>query len=257
MAHEVDWSPWQGRVDAAEGRLARRWHEVVRPLEAGCAPGAAFLGLASDIGVRRNQGRPGAAEGPAALRRALANLPARADLRLYDAGTVTPDGEDLEGAQAEYGRRVAGLLEAGHLPVGLGGGHEIAWAQFPLRQAAPSAVATLARPAVEVSETDGRVEIVGEEFAIAFDRGTGLMTDWEVGSMPMVEAGPKGNFWRAPTDNDTAAGMWILRHLSRISDHVLNLAEKIAFIATGISPLTMKKKGKKDTVNTRTINLGM
>ena len=53
------------------------------------------------------------------------------------------------------------------------------------------------------------------------------------------------------------ASMWILRHLSRISDHVLNLAEKIAFIATGISPLTMKKKGKKDTVNTRTINLGM
>lgn len=53
------------------------------------------------------------------------------------------------------------------------------------------------------------------------------------------------------------ASMWILRHLSRISDHVLNLAEKIAFIATGISPLTMKKKGKKDTVNTITINLGM
>lgn len=81
-------------------------------------------------------------------------------------------------------------------------GHEIAWAQFPLRQAAPAVIATLARPAVEVEELEGRVEIVGEEFAIAFDRGTGLLTDWEVGSMPMIEAGPKGNFWRAPTDND-------------------------------------------------------
>ncbi|MGD9666969.1 MAG: phosphate signaling complex protein PhoU [Synergistaceae bacterium] len=40
-----------------------------------------------------------------------------------------------------------------------------------------------------------------------------------------------------------------LRHLSRISDHVLNLAERVSFIATGISPLTLKRaqeeNGKK------------
>lgn len=52
------------------------------------------------------------------------------------------------------------------------------------------------------------------------------------------------------------ASMWILRHLSRISDHALNLAEKIAFIATGISPLTMKKKGKKEAADTRAKLLG-
>lgn len=34
----------------------------------------------------------------------------------------------------------------------------------------------------------------------------------------------------------------ILWHLKRISDHLINLAEKVHFIATGISPLTLKKR---------------
>lgn len=37
------------------------------------------------------------------------------------------------------------------------------------------------------------------------------------------------------------AAILTLRHLSRISDHVLNLAERVSFIATGISPLTLKR----------------
>jgi len=130
MTHSLDMSPWQGRIDSQEGSLARRWHEVVQPLAVDAAPGAAFLGLASDLGVQRNQGRPGAAEGPLALRRALANLPFRGGLPLYDAGTVIPEGEDLEGAQADFGTGVHQLLEAGHLCLGLGGGHEIAWGSW-------------------------------------------------------------------------------------------------------------------------------
>ncbi|MDD4159742.1 MAG: phosphate signaling complex protein PhoU [Synergistaceae bacterium] len=37
----------------------------------------------------------------------------------------------------------------------------------------------------------------------------------------------------------------VLRHLSRISDHALNLAERVSFIATGISPLTLKRAQEK------------
>ncbi len=81
-------------------------------------------------------------------------------------------------------------------------GHEVAWAQFKLREAVSAPIPVLKRPDVELTNEGGRVELVGEEFAIAFDCGTGMMTDWEVGSMPMIEAGPQGNFWRAPTDND-------------------------------------------------------
>ena len=68
----IDMGMWTGRVDAAEGDAARRWHQAVQPLAAGAAPGIAILGFARDEGVRRNQGRTGAVDGPLALRRALA-----------------------------------------------------------------------------------------------------------------------------------------------------------------------------------------
>ncbi len=50
--------------------------------------------------------------------------------RLYDAGDVGCEGDELERAQQEYAGLVAELLRAGHRPVGLGGGHEIAWAAY-------------------------------------------------------------------------------------------------------------------------------
>lgn len=125
-------SVWTGRIDAAEGERGRRWHQVVQPADRADRAGVALLGFACDAGVRRNHGRPGAAEGPRALRRTLANLAwhGSGEARLYDAGDVECEGDALERAQAEYARRVAGLLRAGHLPLGLGGGHEIAWGAY-------------------------------------------------------------------------------------------------------------------------------
>jgi formiminoglutamase len=127
---------WSGRVDAEDGERGRRWHQVVQPIGGGAggvgAPGVALLGFASDAGVRRNRGRPGAAEGPTALRRMLASLAWHGgdDARLYDAGDVVCEGDALEDAQSVYGDRLAALLRAGHFPIGLGGGHEIAWAAY-------------------------------------------------------------------------------------------------------------------------------
>lgn len=157
MTHTLDMSPWQGRIDAQEGTLARRWHETVRPLTPPADPGAAFLGLASDLGVQRNQGRPGAAEGPQALRRALANLPFRGGMPLYEAGTVTPEGTDLEGAQVDFGQRVATLLHAGHLPLGLGGGHEIAWGSW--QGLAAWAASQQTRPRIGILNLDAHFDL--------------------------------------------------------------------------------------------------
>jgi formiminoglutamase len=125
-------SPWSGRVDAADGARGRRWHQVVQLDAQADRPGVALLGFASDAGVSRNHGRPGAAEGPLVLRRALANLAWHGgdDARLYDAGTVTCVGDGLEDAQSGYAGRLATLLRDGHFPIGLGGGHEIAWAAY-------------------------------------------------------------------------------------------------------------------------------
>jgi len=127
-----DMGDWRGRVDASDGDAGRRWHQVVRPASAARGPGVALLGLASDAGVRRNHGRVGAAAGPRALRKFLANLAWHGDTAtsLYDAGDVVCKDDGLEAAQADYARHAAYLLRAGHRVIGLGGGHEIAWASY-------------------------------------------------------------------------------------------------------------------------------
>lgn len=121
---------WGGRIDLPDVPATRRWHQCVQALQPGSPPGVAVLGFACDEGVRRNHGRVGAAEGPLALRRMLSNLPKLDEAPLYDAGTIACTDGDLEGAQARYAEVMAGLLDAGHLPVGLGGGHEIAYASY-------------------------------------------------------------------------------------------------------------------------------
>ncbi|GAB3343776.1 formimidoylglutamase [Chromohalobacter beijerinckii] len=124
----IDMTAWQGRVDPEPD--SPRWHQCVQPWTAHATPGATLLGFASDAGVKRNQGRPGAADGPLAIRRALANLAWHRQGPAYDAGTVVCEGDALEDAQQRLGERVAETLDAGHFPVVLGGGHEIAFGSW-------------------------------------------------------------------------------------------------------------------------------
>ena len=118
MANENSHSPvsrtphhWDGRHDG-DGSEFRRWHSVIDTVQN--TPGAAVLGFACDEGARRNGCRHGAAEGPHVLREALANLPVHNDLPRYDAGTVTVNGTDMEGAQEELSERIKDLVNAGH-----------------------------------------------------------------------------------------------------------------------------------------------
>lgn len=120
---------WSGRSDGP-GPEHARWHSVVRPLDLEnpeAQPGVALLGFASDEGVERNHGRPGAAAGPAALRGALGSLALHHPHPLYDAGTITTQGTDLEAAHQRLSDAVESLSRAGHLPIILGGGHETAF----------------------------------------------------------------------------------------------------------------------------------
>jgi formiminoglutamase len=124
-------SNWQGRDDtASEGPLALRWHQAVQAWQPNAPPGFTLLGFPCDEGVRRNQGRIGAAGAPAALRTALSNLAWHQSLPLYDAGDVNCHQDELEAAQEQLGTRVASLLAAGQRPIVLGGGHETAWGTF-------------------------------------------------------------------------------------------------------------------------------
>ncbi|MDN0073708.1 formimidoylglutamase [Crenobacter sp. SG2303] len=122
---------WQGRIDAEEGELGRRWHQLAAAAPAsGPLDGVTLVGFACDAGVARNHGRIGAAEGPAALRALLGNTPVRHVQKLWDAGDVRCDGDALEPAQAELSERLADLLGRGTFPITLGGGHEIAYGSF-------------------------------------------------------------------------------------------------------------------------------
>lgn len=134
---DVTPQPWTGRDDGPGADLVR-WHHAVtgaadgRGGEAGAGPWhAAFVGFRSDAGVRRNQGRPGAADGPGALRRALAPMALRHPLHAVDAGDVEVRGDDLESGHRRLGEAVTSLLDRGGRPVVvLGGGHEVAYGSY-------------------------------------------------------------------------------------------------------------------------------
>ncbi len=126
--------------------------------EVALLPGQAVLiGFPHDEGVRRNHGRPGAAEAPQEIRRWLYRLtvadcqsgvalgqPApleqkkgtvplssngQSPFSVLDLGNIKAAG-DLESTQAALGEVVAAVLRTGASPIVLGGGHETAYGHF-------------------------------------------------------------------------------------------------------------------------------
>ncbi|AGF72179.1 formimidoylglutamase [Corynebacterium halotolerans] len=119
---------WTGRVDGPNPDHAL-WYTTIQPLPdpADAPPGVALVGFASDEGISRNHGRPGAVDGPDSIRGSLGWLAVHDEHPRYDAGTVRVDDADLEGGHDRLARAVADIVAAGHLPVVLGGGHEAAF----------------------------------------------------------------------------------------------------------------------------------
>lgn len=122
-----------------DGEEGKRWHQGIKllnlsgetvPAEADQA--IAFLGFCSDEGVRRNQGRAGAVQGPAALRGAMASFAwhLNDEAALYDAGDVFCTNQNLEEAQAQLGKKIHALLSNTYKTVVLGGGHETAYGHY-------------------------------------------------------------------------------------------------------------------------------
>jgi formiminoglutamase len=125
---------------AAPGRFASR---IRRGEPEGCA--VALIGLPDDTGVSLNGGRPGAAQGPAAFRAALSRLgssePAGFDWPgVFDAGDLVP-GASLDETHARATDAAGALLDAGLLPVAVGGGHDLT---FPFVRALSRRVSPLA-----------------------------------------------------------------------------------------------------------------
>jgi formiminoglutamase (EC 3.5.3.8) len=122
---------WQGRDDSAEASNAKRIFQTIQQ-QAQFAPassGIALLGFACDEGVKRNHGRPGAAQAPDVLRKALANMAShQGHEQLADLGTIEVEGDGLEAAQRALSDAVTACQRAGMHTLVFGGGHETAWA---------------------------------------------------------------------------------------------------------------------------------
>lgn len=113
------------------------WHQTVvmlditTPEDTWPAADFAVLGYAVEEGVRRNQGRVGAAVGATDITKKLGSLANHLNGKVVaDAGHITcPDG-NLEATQLAFGQTINRLLQQGITPIGLGGGHDIAYAHF-------------------------------------------------------------------------------------------------------------------------------
>lgn len=105
---------------------------------------AALLGIPDDTGVHLNQGRPGARLGPAALRDALARYGSASPAiaaddgtplimpTLLDAGDIVP-ADSLDATHDRVTAAATALLQAGIVPIAVGGGHDLT---FPFARAA-------------------------------------------------------------------------------------------------------------------------
>ena len=147
----ADMSRWIGRAEPFESARARYWYQIAQPYafdstsqQNGQRIG--LVGFACDQGVRRNQGRVGARAAPPLIRQAFAALPVIAELQqryegqlptlLGDAGDIhCHDNDDfaertLEQAQVKYADKISDIIQQSGLPIGLGGGHAIAYGSF-------------------------------------------------------------------------------------------------------------------------------
>jgi len=130
-----DPTQWKGRADTPPGSCFFQTVELLNLLETHPAQAMrstfALIGFKCDEGIRRNHGRPGAAEGPAAIRQALARLPMQKETAIcFDVGNIICSDGDLESSQQALGEVVSLLLQQGINTIVLGGGHELAWGHF-------------------------------------------------------------------------------------------------------------------------------
>lgn len=178
VSHTVaDMNRWTGRAEPFETARARYWYQLVQPYD---QQHIGLIGFACDQGVRRNQGRVGAKAAPPLIRQAFAALPVISALQqrfesqlpslLGDAGDIHCHDNDglaestLEQAQIKYADKVSHIIEQGGLPIGLGGGHAIAYGSFlglwqALEKTNGTTVSTHTAPTIGIINFDAHLDI--------------------------------------------------------------------------------------------------
>ena len=90
-----------------------------------------IIGYVCDEGVKRNQGRIGASKGPKSVRNQLGKLPIHFENKnIVDFGDIFCVDENLEDCQTALSKMISKLITNNVLPIAIGGGHDIAFANF-------------------------------------------------------------------------------------------------------------------------------
>jgi formiminoglutamase len=123
---------WQGRKDTINAE--RFYQKIIFPQQQmdliTKEKKTIFIGFASDAGVRRNLGRPGAKLGPDQIKTQLAKLPCALNKNFFDLGNIICKEDELEIAQAQFANLISFCHQQGHQTIAFGGGHEIAWPHY-------------------------------------------------------------------------------------------------------------------------------
>ena len=113
-------------------------------------------------------------------------------------------------------------------------GHEIAWDQFKLPDAAPAPAADLAPlPGLKMTKTDAQVVVAGKDFTATFDKKAGTLASLKFKGAELIVSPLRPDFWRAQTDNDRgrnmpgSQGVWRTAHQG---------AEVASFTADTVAP---------------------
>jgi formiminoglutamase len=189
----------------------------------------AIIGLADDTGVAMNHGRPGARDGPAAFRAALARygVAARMDEpdgqsfpHVCDVGDIVP-GRSLDETHHRVTQAVRRLLELGQLPVGIGGGHDLT---FPF-----------VRAVIEHRAARGEAPLtaglyVDPHLDVRLEPGSGMAFRSLVEHAQITEL---ANLGVEPLVNSREHGRWFHEHGGRV---LPNLAAAEHWIASRTSP---------------------
>ncbi|MDP0493740.1 MAG: formimidoylglutamase [Fusobacterium sp. JB021] len=127
---------WNGRFDSNEEMDLRLWQIIKDAKDMKENSGYCFVGYDTDDGVKRNLGRPGAEGGSDSIRKAMQSFPKIDDLEIYDYYNLS--NRKLEEAQEEYSNKIADVINKNNFPIGLGGGHDIAYGSYMgIRKAYP------------------------------------------------------------------------------------------------------------------------
>lgn len=84
-------------------------------------------------------------------------------------------------------------------------GNEVAWEQFVLQGRRPLSVNYSGLPLL--TEQADFLEVSGKNFVLTIDKKTGLIDSYQLDKQELLKKPLTPNYWRAPTDNDRAAGL--------------------------------------------------